>query len=221
MHEDAAFDLKDLCERTGVTARTVRYYVQQGLLPSPGAGLGARYGREHLDRLQLIRRLQKQHLPLAEIRRQLESLDPATLHALGAQPVGAPAPSMSSSPALASSSSSSPASSMAAASAAAAAVLAASAGDSAVDYVRSILDRRSPSSASPPYPSTSPAQVPSPAPSSSTGAVRPSSSPMRSQWDRIALSVDVELHIRRPLSRDDHRRVEQLIDEARRILAAP
>src|SRR3712207_6888934 len=71
-----SFDLNELSEAAGVTPRTVRYYVQQGLLPSPGTrGPGTRYDRVHLDRLQLIRRLQRQHLPLAEIRRRLEALD--------------------------------------------------------------------------------------------------------------------------------------------------
>src|SRR3712207_6391650 len=70
-----SFDLNELSEAAGVTPRTVRYYVQQGLLPSPGTrGPGTRYERAHLDRLQLIRRLQRQHLPLAEIRRRLEAL---------------------------------------------------------------------------------------------------------------------------------------------------
>jgi DNA-binding transcriptional MerR regulator len=183
MHDEGTFDLKDLCDRTGVTARTVRYYVQQGLLPSPGAGLGARYGREHLDRLQLIRGLQKQHLPLAEIRRQLESLDPAALRSLQAEHGNADA-----SPPSTQARSAHPAAD------------GAPAADSAVDYVRSVLQRRSPS------PSSSPAP--------STGA----SSLLRSQWERITLSADIELHVRRPLSRDDHRRVERLIDEARRIV---
>src|SRR5262245_7480859 len=73
------FDLNDLCEQADVTARTVRYYIQQGLLPSPGLGSGARYSSAHLTRLRVIRRLQREHLPLAEIRRRLESLDEAAL----------------------------------------------------------------------------------------------------------------------------------------------
>ena len=76
------FDLNDLCQQSGVTARTVRYYVQQGLLPSPGLGAGARYREGHLARLRLIRRLQAEHLPLAEIRRRLEALDDDAVQAL-------------------------------------------------------------------------------------------------------------------------------------------
>ncbi len=57
-----------------VTPRTVRYYIGQGLLASPGSGPNARYTDAHLARLRLIRRLQRDHLPLAEIRRRLEDL---------------------------------------------------------------------------------------------------------------------------------------------------
>src|ERR1700712_4883229 len=67
-------DLTELADRAGVSIRTVRYYIQQGLLPKPEArGPGAHYKEEHLDRLLLIKRLQREHLPLAEIRRVLES----------------------------------------------------------------------------------------------------------------------------------------------------
>ena len=67
-------DLTDLADRAGVSVRTVRYYIQQGLLPKPEArGPGAHYTGEHLDRLLVIKRLQREHLPLGEIRRVLES----------------------------------------------------------------------------------------------------------------------------------------------------
>src|SRR5688572_24249907 len=67
--------LTELARLAGVTPRTVRYYIQHGLLPAPsGAGPGAHYDRGYVDRLQLIKRLQKAHLPLAEIRQRLSSL---------------------------------------------------------------------------------------------------------------------------------------------------
>ena len=46
----------------------------------------------------------------------------------------------------------------------------------------------------------------------------PAPCPDRSQWDRISLAPDVELHIRRPLSRLQNRRVERLLAVARDIL---
>ena len=57
-----------------VTPRTVRYYIGQGLLASPGSGPNARYTDNHLARLRLSRRLQRELLPLAEIRRRLDDL---------------------------------------------------------------------------------------------------------------------------------------------------
>jgi hypothetical protein len=41
----------------------------------------------------------------------------------------------------------------------------------------------------------------------------------RSTWDRIPLAPDVELHIRRPLSREQNRQVERLIEAARDLFA--
>lgn len=42
--------------------------------------------------------------------------------------------------------------------------------------------------------------------------------PERSQWERHVLTPDVELHLRRPLTREMNRRVERLLAAARDIL---
>src|SRR6185503_1094737 len=64
--------IEDLAELGGVTRRTVRYYVQEGLLPAPlGVGRGRHYGPEHLERLLHVKALQEDGLPLSEIRRRL------------------------------------------------------------------------------------------------------------------------------------------------------
>jgi DNA-binding transcriptional MerR regulator len=76
-------DIKELCDGAGVTPRTVHYYIQQGLLPRSGTtGSSARYSQEHLERLRLIRLLQNEHLPLAEINRRLRRLSGADVRAL-------------------------------------------------------------------------------------------------------------------------------------------
>src|SRR5690606_8102425 len=86
-HDDTALDLTELALRADVSARTVRYYIQQGLLPAPDSrGPGAHYTIEHLERLRLIRRLQREHLPLAEIRHRMEGLSPADVRRLAAEP---------------------------------------------------------------------------------------------------------------------------------------
>ncbi|MSP55980.1 MAG: MerR family transcriptional regulator, partial [Myxococcales bacterium] len=76
--ELATLTLTDLCDAVDVTPRTVRYYIQQGLLsPAAGAGLAACYNAAHLRRLRVVKALQARHLPLAEIRARLEHLTEA------------------------------------------------------------------------------------------------------------------------------------------------
>ena len=40
----------------------------------------------------------------------------------------------------------------------------------------------------------------------------------RSQWERVVLAPDVELHVRRPLSRTQNKRVDRLVTIARELL---
>lgn len=72
------YDINELAQLTGISVRTARYWVAEGILPPPsGRGPAAVYGPGHRDRITLIRRLQDGHLPLAAIRAQLEALDDA------------------------------------------------------------------------------------------------------------------------------------------------
>jgi len=53
------YTIHELSERTGFTRRTIRYYVQEGLLAPPaGRGRGGFYYDSHLQRLLEIRSLQ-------------------------------------------------------------------------------------------------------------------------------------------------------------------
>lgn len=70
------YSLSELTNAAGVSVRTVRYYVAEGLLPPPvSAGPKSHYTQAHLDRLQLIGQLKASYLPLREIRRYLDRLD--------------------------------------------------------------------------------------------------------------------------------------------------
>jgi len=162
--DETSLDLSELSARADVSPRTVRYYIQQGLLPEPESrGPGAHYGAEHLDRLNLIRHLQREHLPLAEIRRRIDALSPTEIRQLAAQ----------------------------------AAKRAAAAPSSAAAYIRQVL---------------------SDAPRNVVGrATAEPSVATRSQWERITLAPDVELHMRRPLAREQNRKVERLLEAARAI----
>lgn len=74
--EQDEMTLAELVEHAGVSVRTVRYYIAEGLLPPPiTTGPGSTYGSGHLLRLRLIQRLKDAYLPLKEIRRRLAGLD--------------------------------------------------------------------------------------------------------------------------------------------------
>ncbi|WP_437555360.1 helix-turn-helix domain-containing protein [Sorangium sp. So ce367] len=83
------YKLDELAGEAGVAPRTVRYYVQRGLLPAPEfRGKDTSYGREHLARLRAIKVLQQAHLPLEEIQARLAGagLDEIERIAAGAPP---------------------------------------------------------------------------------------------------------------------------------------
>jgi DNA-binding transcriptional MerR regulator len=201
--DEPRYSLTELADLAGVTPRTVRYYIASGLLPSPGqSGPGAKYGDDDLARLRLIRRLQREHLPLAEIRQRLAGLDDDAVRSLAVRPEPATE-------------------------------------DSALEYLRKVLE---PPAAAPPARSIAPAghapllrrasatSLPAdwrppamPSIAESGPPVRPTETPpatagARSHWERISLAPDIELHVRRPLSRIQNKRVDRLVTIAREIL---
>jgi DNA-binding transcriptional MerR regulator len=61
--------IDELAELGGVSRRTVRYYIQEGLLPKPlGVGRGRHYDRSHLERLLQVKAQQEAGLSLDAIR---------------------------------------------------------------------------------------------------------------------------------------------------------
>ncbi|MEP6507730.1 MAG: MerR family transcriptional regulator [Gemmatimonadales bacterium] len=173
--EPESIDLLELSDKAQVSPRTIRYYIQQGLIPAPEArGPGAHYGPEHVDRLRLIRLLQREHLPLSEIRRRIEKLPPEEVRRiLATEPEPKPT--------------------------------------SASQYVQQVL-------------SEGVANMRPPAIAMSVAApvlreARPPKPPAaaRSQWEHFTLAHDVELHVRRPGTREDNRRIERLLEAAREI----
>lgn len=78
---DGTYKLEDLARAAGTSPRTVRYYVQRGLIPAPAfKGKDTAYAHEHLVRLRAIRRLQEAFFPLDAIavelgRRSLSELE--------------------------------------------------------------------------------------------------------------------------------------------------
>jgi DNA-binding transcriptional MerR regulator len=66
------YKLDELAREADVPPRTVRYYVQRGLLPPPDfRGSQTTYGPGHLLRLKVVKKLQREHLPLEVIASRL------------------------------------------------------------------------------------------------------------------------------------------------------
>ncbi|HKA88904.1 MAG TPA: helix-turn-helix domain-containing protein [Haliangiales bacterium] len=74
---EPTYKLEELARAADVSPRTVRYYVQRGLLPAPQfRGRDTAYTAEHLSRLKAIKKLQDQYLPLDAIQVELERRKP-------------------------------------------------------------------------------------------------------------------------------------------------
>jgi len=186
------YSLAELSALSKLSIRTIRYYLAEGLAPSPGKeGPSTRYPAATLARLRLIVKLRNAHQPLAEIRKRLDALSDAEVLSLTATP-DEPEPA-----------------------------------GSALDYVRSLLGSPDqltafdePAAQSPPL-GYSVASVDwaadmtlrSPTPDQTVEAP----SVPRTQWERLAITPDIELHVRRPLSRRDNRVVDRLIAFARQL----
>lgn len=247
----ARYAIGDLAGLVGSTARTIRYYVAQGLLPPPvGAGPGAHYTDAHLERLRLIQRLQRAHLPLSEIRQRLAQLGAREVSELVADTeneappdsaleyvrtvlagpaVPAAAPSIGRPAQPAPPTPSAPPTAMPVAMPSAGLLRRRSAGPASLASLA--MPRMRDVEALPPAarlaeaaqafaPSSAPTEVPPADAAAASIEVEPDlqTPEQRSQWDRIGLTPNIEIHVRRPLGRLENRRVERLITIARHML---
>jgi DNA-binding transcriptional MerR regulator len=74
--KDTEYTLDRLAELTGVNRRTVRYYIQLGLVDRPiGETRAAHYTWEHLQQLLAIRKLTEQGFSLERVREVLAQGD--------------------------------------------------------------------------------------------------------------------------------------------------
>ena len=80
-NEDQRFAIDELCALVDLPRRTVRYYVQEGLVDRPvGAKRGAYYTKRHLEQLMTIRAWRRAGLSLEGIReRTAEAGDAASV----------------------------------------------------------------------------------------------------------------------------------------------
>ncbi len=67
------YNIDTLAKLVGLTRRTVRYYVQRGLIDPPeGGGRGSYYTEEHLRQLKKIQKWSEQGVPLMHMKAMLE-----------------------------------------------------------------------------------------------------------------------------------------------------
>lgn len=79
----AELTIEDLANQSGLPLRTLRFYIQEGILQGPDTrGKFARYSQQHLDRIELIRRLKDLRTPIQEIKQMLENISEEELHQL-------------------------------------------------------------------------------------------------------------------------------------------
>ncbi|MBN1484159.1 MAG: MerR family transcriptional regulator [Chloroflexia bacterium] len=65
----------ELAEKSGVTVRTIRYYIEEGLLPPPARrGSYGDFDESYIQRLQLIAELKRQRLSLSAIHDRLAAM---------------------------------------------------------------------------------------------------------------------------------------------------
>ena len=70
--DDPSYPLNDLCVLADLSVRTVRYYIQIGLVDRPeGETRAARYGARHLEQLLLIRKWTTAGVALERVRELL------------------------------------------------------------------------------------------------------------------------------------------------------
>lgn len=82
--------LQELSDRSGITIRTIRSWIQKGVLPSPTAsGRNTRYPEDTLTRLLAAKALNKRHrTPIQDIPSELRHADAATVAKLAAEGAG-------------------------------------------------------------------------------------------------------------------------------------
>ncbi|MFH1250003.1 MAG: MerR family transcriptional regulator [bacterium] len=68
MNEKKTYSIEELAKITGITRRTVRFYVQRGLIPQPlGLGRGNHYTDDHLKKILKIQDLKREGLVLSRV----------------------------------------------------------------------------------------------------------------------------------------------------------
>jgi DNA-binding transcriptional MerR regulator len=179
---DPELTVDELAARVGVPVRTLRFYIAEKLLPGPSSrGRGASYGRDHLLRLRLIRRLAERRVPIAEIRDTLTRLSTPDVESLLQSEDRRAAALERTSPAT-----------------------------SPRDYVAQLLTRSFQARPPPGPPPAPPPPAPGAAGERRDAAPPPAPAPDASVWQRTELAPGVELHVRQDAAAPQRRLIARL-----------
>ena len=194
----------ELAEKASTTVRTIRYYTEEGLLPPPDIqGKYAYYSIEHLNRLELIRRMKEAFLPLREIRQLMLSLteDEVNQRLLDqVLPVekDATEPQKNESPL--------------------------DAGSDALEYISRLMNEQAvyrPKGKTAPFQAVQSMKQSELRSTTSHAPDTPQTQTISENWQRIPLGAGVELHLRTPSDPELSARVEQLISFAIKLFRRP
>ncbi len=202
--DEPRYSLNELTDEAGVSVRTVRYYIAEGLLPPPvTVGPRSSYTRAHLDRLRLIDRLKTSYLPLKEIRRRLTALNDEEVRRLVEAETPSPPPAKAATPQAMRESAARPP-------------------DSAASYIARLMHRSPP--AAPAAPAAAPHRVEHQADEFEFATLmEPVEETMvpeevgTTSWRRIPVGDDAELLIREEAYQRKRDRVEWLVGWARKV----
>ena len=188
----AEYPINELAKKTNVSVRTIRFYINEGLLPAPETrGRYTAYTDEYVDRLELIRRLKEAFLPLKEIRATLASLSwedvRLTLDDLRGREAQAQQAPPGDDKGAAPRKVGEPRS-------------------SALEYISGLLTSTPVSRPLPPQP---------PRPSPQAGPGGPPAAQTET-WQRVTLADGLELHIRKPLRPENQRKMDEIIELVRK-----
>lgn len=193
MSED--YQINELAKKAGVSVRTIRFYIDEGLLPAPQTrGRYASYTDEYLERIELIRLLKNRFLPLKEIRSRLGTLNPQEVRAAlreereQARQAGTAIPGERLGPR-------------------------GTEGSGALEYVNRLLNRDQENKMIR-EPRKLPLYSPGTESSSSQDLLREED---EDTWTRIRLAPGIELHIRQPVEESARSRLRLLLNYARKI----
>lgn len=81
--DEQQYLIHEVAEEAGISTRTIRYYISEGLLPAPATrGRYSYYDPAYIDLIRLIRSLKESYLPLKEIKMLVQNITPERVREL-------------------------------------------------------------------------------------------------------------------------------------------